>query len=250
MTAAALGEQVGSATVETVLCACGCGTTIRARDTKNRLRRFVAGHNNQNGRTDTARCQNCQSEFRRRIRDDRPAQRFCSKKCSGCERKTVKDRRCEFCDAVMLRKTYKGVLESCLAYSKRHYCDRNCMAAGMLHDDPSRNAYLVRARKYIANSCGVCDGTTKLSINHINRDWKDNRPENLETLCISCHMKKHWAEPGRLFQLKANTGCNVCGKIQDRYHYGMCGKHAQRFKKYGDPHLTKKPFGPVYRTED
>ena len=38
--------------------------------------------------------------------------------------------------------------------------------------------------------CVKCSAS-KAEVHHKNEDWKDNRPENLERLCRSCHMKEH-----------------------------------------------------------
>lgn len=54
-----------------------------------------------------------------------------------------------------------------------------------------RNEYQ-RQRK---DKCERCGSTNRLCVHHINDDHFDNRPENLQTLCNSCHMsitKKKW----------------------------------------------------------
>lgn len=38
--------------------------------------------------------------------------------------------------------------------------------------------------------CNRCSNEAKL-VHHINRNWHDNRIENLEPLCLSCHAKEH-----------------------------------------------------------
>ena len=55
----------------------------------------------------------------------------------------------------------------------------------------------------------------------------NNKPENLQRLCRSCHMKIHRPE----------TFCVVCG--EKAKGYGYCDKHLQRYKKCGSPYLTK-----------
>lgn len=39
--------------------------------------------------------------------------------------------------------------------------------------------------------CKTCASTERLSIHHKNLDHFDNRLENLEVLCVSCHMRLH-----------------------------------------------------------
>lgn len=39
--------------------------------------------------------------------------------------------------------------------------------------------------------CAKCGARENLSIHHINLDHYDNRPENLQVLCVSCHMSLH-----------------------------------------------------------
>ena len=40
-------------------------------------------------------------------------------------------------------------------------------------------------------SCEGCTARSNLGIHHINFDHYDNRPENLQVLCVSCHMSLH-----------------------------------------------------------
>lgn len=40
-------------------------------------------------------------------------------------------------------------------------------------------------------SCERCGGTRNLCVHHKDRDRSNNAPDNLETLCRSCHAKEH-----------------------------------------------------------
>lgn len=40
--------------------------------------------------------------------------------------------------------------------------------------------------------CGLCGVPDSLQIHHINYDKEDSRPQNLITLCVSCHMKTNF----------------------------------------------------------
>jgi len=46
-------------------------------------------------------------------------------------------------------------------------------------------------------ACELCQATANLCIHHLNFDHYDNQPENLQVLCLSCHMsthkKQYWA---------------------------------------------------------
>jgi hypothetical protein len=64
-------------------------------------------------------------------------------------------------------------------------------------------------------------------VHHINRNKKDNRPENLAVMTRSQHSKLH--NPKGL--------CKVCGAPEQSH--GLCQKHLARFKKYGNPLLSK-----------
>ena len=52
----------------------------------------------------------------------------------------------------------------------------------------SRRGYRKVVRK---DKCDECDATENLCIHHINFDHYDNRPENLQVLCVHCHLSLH-----------------------------------------------------------
>jgi 5-methylcytosine-specific restriction endonuclease McrA len=45
--------------------------------------------------------------------------------------------------------------------------------------------------KYRRERCEQCASTNKLTVHHADGNKKNNRPENLQTLCWPCHAKKH-----------------------------------------------------------
>lgn len=52
----------------------------------------------------------------------------------------------------------------------------------------SRRPYRNEVEKEVCDKCGAREN---LSIHHVNLDHYDNRPDNLQVLCVSCHMSLH-----------------------------------------------------------
>jgi len=48
-----------------------------------------------------------------------------------------------------------------------------------------------KARKYKKESCERCGALHRLVVHHKNKNQTDNRPENIQTLCSSCHHTVH-----------------------------------------------------------
>lgn len=98
-----------------------------------------------------------------------------------------------------------------------------------------KSAALV-ARKLRKSACEQCGTEKNLHAHHINRDWSDNRPENIQTLCATCHLKYHWSM-GHIMEVgKRRCSVDGCDTISRRR--GFCEKHFERMKKYGNPHQT------------
>lgn len=133
-------------------------------------------------------------------------------------------RHCEHCGSIMERKRYATKLECMANFLRRHYCDRACMAASMMKKEPTRSAIQMRLRKTRGSSCEVCGSTANLHSHHNDRNWRNNDPSNIATLCGSCHLKRHWREMGGLFERQA-PGCSVCGVDVKRLRRGMCHYH-------------------------
>src|SRR5690606_36167663 len=105
-------------------------------------------------------------------------------------RKPDPEKRCTICGVRLQRKrSPSGVLEDMTAFLKRQFCSLSC-ANSRLRGGLSRKAFHNRARKFRKPSCEACGWTKYLHVHHINEDWTDNRPENLQTLCRNCH--KFW----------------------------------------------------------
>lgn len=149
-------------------------------------------------------------------------------------------RHCRHCGSVLLRQRINGRLEDRTVFMRRVYCDRACMAQAMTHAKPNRKAVQKRVLKYRKPSCEQCGSTENLCIHHRDRNWRNNHPSNLMTLCSSCHTSLHH-QHGHLVQKKEKPPCSVCGKPS--YRRGLCNTHLTRFKRYGNPCLKRKKIG-------
>lgn len=150
----------------------------------------------------------------------------------------IEPRPCKACGELMPRKRWNGgTLEPPSMYKRRLYCDQACMAKGMTHDNPSlstmrkRNENLPRGDK-----CETCLTSERLHIHHVDENPFNNALENLMTLCSSCHLKLHWVTGKKMPPRKP---CSVKSCDQFARWNGFCGKHWQRYKKYGDPLMKK-----------
>lgn len=55
-------------------------------------------------------------------------------------------------------------------------------------DGTQRRSYRDKVEKEFCQMCGTAEN---LGIHHVNMDHYDDRPENLQVLCVSCHMRLH-----------------------------------------------------------
>jgi hypothetical protein len=105
--------------------------------------------------------------------------------------KSTPEKRCYTCGARMQRKRWNGgTLEDVTAYGKRQFCSLSC-ANSRSKGGRSRKAYCARARKMLKPCCEACGDLRRRCAHHVNEDWTDNRPENVQTLCIFCHRFWH-----------------------------------------------------------
>ena len=154
---------------------------------------------------------------------------------------------CAACGKQLFRKRYGINLEDRTVFAKRKYCDQLCMAAGMMQDQPTLAALRKRAKGLVGQNCQECGTTEKLQVHHIDMNPANNEPSNIMTLCAACHASWHWKRGNHreLICLKPSP-CGVCGKVSLKLWRGMCQKHYQRFKKYGDPLMTKQWNGSCF----
>lgn len=107
--------------------------------------------------------------------------------------KSTEPKVCETCSLSMeRRRNQNGRLEGYRDFVKRRFCSLSC-ANSRSKGGESRNAYLYHARKLVKPSCEACGAKKELQAHHVNTDWRDNRPENIQTLCLFCHHFWHAA---------------------------------------------------------
>lgn len=101
---------------------------------------------------------------------------------------------------------------------------------------PKKNNTLVtvgtsryRARKILGEgNCSLCGNNKNIDAHHIDENPLNNNILNLQRLCKSCHVKIHRSKKCSLeFCQKKHKG------------HGYCEMHLERFKKYGDPLISK-----------
>jgi hypothetical protein len=119
---------------------------------------------------------------------------------------------CQHCGSKLERKRRGRSLEDLGAFSRRKYCGVECMALAMVKPVVGRGAHQVRARRHLKSRCESCGTTEGLQPHHKNRDWADDREENIGTLCGSCHMKLHHRN-GDITPKKPPRPCLDCGKV-------------------------------------
>ncbi len=143
---------------------------------------------------------------------------------------------CLHCGIEMKRKRYNGRLEDRKMFLRRKYCSQDCSSIASRKESVTTSGAYKRATLLKGSTCQNCGSTKNVGVHHKDRDIHNNSEENLLTLCASCHTKMHWEE-GKL-PWRERQHCKICGDPVKGH--GYCSKHYQRFRKYGDPNLTKK----------
>ena len=137
-------------------------------------------------------------------------------------------KRCKRCGKQFWRKRYSGRLEDRTGFLNRKFCSLHCANMRGLWGKSS-TAHHRYSQKFRKKRCESCGTRQHLHVHHINENWTDHRKKNLKTLCIVCHLQG----PHK----RISPPCRVCGKKSRRRR--MCQKHFQRWKKYGNPSLTR-----------
>ena len=115
----------------------------------------------------------------------------------------VEQKRCLMCNKRIARTRYPGGhLTSPSQYAKKAFCSLSC-ANSRSKGGLSRNAFCARARKLLRPWCECCGTTKRLHAHHVNEDWRNNDPENVQTLCTFCH--QFWHATHRRLGIKPST---------------------------------------------
>ncbi len=147
---------------------------------------------------------------------------------------------CLACGKPMLRKRINGILQDRTTFLRGKYCDRSCMAKGMVKEIVTKAAERQRARKFKSFSCASCGTLQKLQVHHKDRNTSNNDPSNLETMCATCHMKMHHAN-GDIVKRVPKPPCVICGKKS--YRQSLCNTCLGRKRRYGTPYLRGVKHG-------
>lgn len=158
--------------------------------------------------------------------------------------KSAPVKHCNHCQSVLHRKRFNKTLEDYGRFVKRKYCNRACMAAAMegVIKNPTPHNGRRQAMKMVKDACEMCGRmktTTRLYVHHKDGNPLNNKPENLQTLCGSCHSRMH--SPNYQATLGRKRQCSHCSKPVVRND--LCGTHLTRFKRYGNPLLKKFKIG-------
>ena len=152
--------------------------------------------------------------------------------------KTVIPKKCANCETMMTRKLYGNRLEDMAVFKRRRFCSLSCA-----NTKAKPKSYNHRARKFLKDRCEVCGSAERRQAHHKDRDQSNNTPENIQTLCGSCHTALHWKE-GKVKPKNHPPFCAVCGKPSDR---SLCETHRTRLKRYGNARLVRRKIGSEWR---
>jgi HNH endonuclease len=133
---------------------------------------------------------------------------------------------CLYCHQPLIRKTN----ERAVSFERRKYCNYQCVADGRRKHDASRTAFKRHYRKFKKLNCERCNATGKLSIHHLDRNFRNNDPSNLQTLCGSCHSLLHHTAgecPGP--KRRGHPPCFICGAPSHAKR--LCGLHYQQLRR-------------------
>ena len=130
-------------------------------------------------------------------------------------------RYCQQCGTPLERKRFQSRLEDFGRFLMRRYCDQQCMAAAMEGVTKVANAKNGRrqATKTKGAACEACAKTGWLHVHHVDEVPTNNEPNNLVTLCPSCHknihsllsMEKHSSRDQAILSLKERAA-RKCSK--------------------------------------
>ena len=104
--------------------------------------------------------------------------------------KPAEEKRCSICGTRLQRKRFGVRMEDYGAFKKRRFCSLSC-ANSRNKGGLSRKAFHNRARKLRGPYCECCGTAKRLHVHHVNEDWTNNNPWNLQTLCALLYQFWH-----------------------------------------------------------
>src|SRR5688572_7479892 len=105
--------------------------------------------------------------------------------------KPTPEKFCEMCGVPFLRRRFRGgTLEDFGQFMRRRFCSLSC-ANSRTKGGTSRKAFHAQARKHRKSFCECCRSTKRLHAHHVDENWKNNTPSNIQTLCVFCHQFWH-----------------------------------------------------------
>jgi hypothetical protein len=90
----------------------------------------------------------------------------------------------------MSRRRFSGRLEDYQTFQRRRFCSLSC-ANSRTKGGRSRKAFCAQARKHRNLHCEACGSASRLHVHHVDENWQNNDPSNLQTLCVFCHQFWH-----------------------------------------------------------
>ena len=147
------------------------------------------------------------------------------------------EKNCDYCGKPLERKRYKNSLEDMGRFKERRYCDKFCFGKAIVKEEVTLAGYRARAKKFRRDVCESCGSKENLDTHHRDGNVENNDPQNIATLCETCHMQGHWKNRKNPERSK----CRICGLPAKGK--GLCSKHYFREKRHGDPEYKKGSHG-------
>ncbi len=101
---------------------------------------------------------------------------------------------CKYCKKPLVKKMYPSGPEEPSLLRKRMFCNAECWGKSKMTKTPTLATLRSRTQRVVERKsvCEECGGTSLLNRHHVDLDMYNNDPENIMTLCASCHTKWHW----------------------------------------------------------
>lgn len=81
-------------------------------------------------------------------------------------------------------------MQDATSFLRQRFCSLRC-SNSRSKGGISRKAFHYQARKMRGPECECCGTTKSLHAHHIDEDWTNNSPGNIQTLCVFCHQFWH-----------------------------------------------------------